>query len=135
VFEPFGHINERPFADFGIPSVLWGIDGDWMVNYIPAGVEFYPTDHCGVLRVKTDEINPRCLAWALEQAGTREGFSRTLRASTDRIKALTVRLPSKDNQDKVAAQVIEIETKIATKQAKLSELERRKSTILESYLS
>lgn len=135
VFEPFGYINERLLTNFSVPSVLWGIDGDWMVNYIPAEIEFYPTDHCGILRVNTDEINPRCLAWALEQAGKREGFSRTLRASADRIKALTVQLPSKERQDEIAAQVFELEAKIAKEQVKLGELESRKSAVLIGYLN
>jgi hypothetical protein len=32
VFELFGHINELLITDFSVPSVLWGIDGDWQVN-------------------------------------------------------------------------------------------------------
>lgn len=35
VFEPFGFINKELLTDFSIPSVLWGIDGDWMVNVMP----------------------------------------------------------------------------------------------------
>jgi restriction endonuclease S subunit len=135
VHEPFGYINERLLTDFSVPSVLWGIDGDWMVNYIPAGTEFYPTDHCGVLRVLTDEVHPRCLAWALEQEGKRKGFSRTLRASTDRIKRLTVQLPPIAEQNRIAEQVFEYEKLIAAEQAKLGELNNKKQGILATYLN
>jgi restriction endonuclease S subunit len=135
VHEPVGYINERLLSDFSVPSVLWGIDGDWMVNYIPAGTEFYPTDHCGVLRVLTDEVHPRCLAWALEQEGKRKGFSRTLRASTDRIKRLTVQLPPIVEQNRIAEQVFDYETLIAVEQAKLAELDGKKQVILATYLN
>ena len=49
--------TKKNMKDYSRPSVIWGIDGDWMVNIIPAGVPFYPTDHCGVLRIKTEK-NP-----------------------------------------------------------------------------
>lgn len=103
VFEPFGRINERLITDFSIPSILWGVDGDWQVKYIPANQEFYPTDHCGVLRVLTDKVHPRCLAWALDNAGKKYGFTRTLRASMQRIGQLVVQLPKIDIQNKIVA--------------------------------
>lgn len=48
VFEEFGKIDKQNITDFSMPSILWGIDGDWMVNILPANKPFYPTDHCGV---------------------------------------------------------------------------------------
>ena len=65
VVEPFGYIDDLLIDDFSIPSVLWGIDGDWMTSYVPENKEFYPTDHCGVLRCKTSAINPRYLSHIL----------------------------------------------------------------------
>ncbi|MBN1637556.1 MAG: N-6 DNA methylase, partial [Ignavibacteriales bacterium] len=65
VFEPFGFIKKELLKDFSKSSVIWGIDGDWMVNYMPANKPFYPTDHCGVVRVKNDVVHPRYLAWVL----------------------------------------------------------------------
>ncbi len=88
VIDPFGKINKLFIKDFTKPSVLWGIDGDWMVNYIPANYQFYPTDHCGVIRIKTKEVNPRYLTWALNESGKEKRFSRSYRASTDRIKGI-----------------------------------------------
>ncbi len=103
VFEPFGRINERLITDFSIPSILWGVDGDWQVKYLPANQEFYPTDHCGVLRVLTDKVHPRCLAWVLDNAGKKYGFTRTLRASMQRIGQLIVQLPKIDIQLEIVA--------------------------------
>lgn len=34
VFKPFGYTDSLLFNDFNLSSVLWGIDGDWMTNYI-----------------------------------------------------------------------------------------------------
>ena len=56
-----------------------------MVNIIPANKPFYPTDHCGVLRIKTDDIIPKYMALALQVEGEFERFSRSNRASTQRI--------------------------------------------------
>ena len=98
VFEEFGRINKQNLTDFSVPSIIWGIDGDWMVNVIPEGVPFYPTDHCGVLRVHHKDIIPDYLAIALEVAGQYEKFSRYNRASTQRIKGLTVQIPLDKNK-------------------------------------
>ena len=59
-----------------------------MVNIIPANKPFYPTDHCGVLRIKTDDIIPKYMALALQVEGEFERFSRSNRASTQRIANL-----------------------------------------------
>jgi len=134
VFEPFGYINERLITDFDIPSVLWGIDGDWQVNYMPDGIEFYPTDHCGVLRVLTEDVHPRCLAWVLNKAGKERGFSRSLRASIDRVKRLTVQLPSIDKQREVADKVIEYERIIAEMKLKFTELYKERQKVLDEHL-
>lgn len=69
VAAPFGFIDKLLITDFSAPSVLWGIDGDWMTSYLPSDMPFYPTDHCGVLRCKTSEVNPRYLAHLLEVEG------------------------------------------------------------------
>lgn len=100
VFEEFGRISKQNLTDFTYPSIIWGIDGDWMVNIIPAGQPFYPTDHCGVLRIKDNpDILPDYFALALEVAGMHEKFSRHNRASTQRIKKLLIQVPSKTIQE------------------------------------
>ncbi len=94
VFEEFGRTNKQLITDFSMPSILWGIDGDWMVNLLPSGMPFYPTDHCGILRIKINDIVPEYLALALEHEGKLEKFSRSNRASTQRIKNLTLQIPT-----------------------------------------
>lgn len=99
VREPFGKINKLLITDFSLDSILWGIDGDWMVSYISKGIEFYPTDHCGVLRILDKNIEPYYIALALEIVGSAYGFSRTYRASTERVSTVQIPLPPKKVQD------------------------------------
>lgn len=93
VAAPFGFIDKLLITDFSAPSVLWGIDGDWMTSYLPSDMLFYPTDHCGVLRCKTSEVNPRYLAHLLEVEGGKMGFSRSYRSSIDRVQGITFTFP------------------------------------------
>lgn len=112
VFEPFGYINQGNLTDYNTDSVVWGIDGDWMVNVIPAGTPFYPTDHCGVLRTSSNDIVPKYLALALEVEGRHERFSRYNRASTQRIKALSLYFPEKKIQEKIVNEIESIDAAI-----------------------
>lgn len=89
----FGKIDKEILDDYSRPSILWGIDGDWMVNIIEANKKFYPTDHCGYIRILTDDILPEYLALALEVEGSLEKFSRANRASTDRIRKISIHVP------------------------------------------
>ena len=134
VKEPFGYIDELLITDFSVPSVLWGIDGDWMTNYMAADTKFYPTDHCGVLRCKTPEVNPRYLVHVLEVEGKKRGFSRSYRASIDRIQGLTFTVPNIDIQDEAIAKVEAIEEQIAIAEAKLESLKGMTAEILKRYL-
>ena len=116
VFEEFGRISKQNLTDFSSPSIIWGIDGDWMVNIIPAGQPFYPTDHCGVLRIKDNpDILPDYFALALEVAGIHEKFSRHNRASTQRIKKLLIQIPTKDTQEDLLKHYQEIIKKLKMK--------------------
>ncbi|MCI6474592.1 MAG: N-6 DNA methylase [Mucispirillum sp.] len=101
VFKPFGYTNSLLFDEFGKPSVLWGIDGDWMTNYIQKNIPFYPTDHCGVLRCLDGSVNIIYLSYALYEAGKEFNFSRHIRASIDRIKNLTISVPDISEQNKI----------------------------------
>ena len=123
VFDPFGYINELLIKDFSRPSVIWGIDGDWMVNCIPENQQFYPTDHCGVLRCKTDDINPYFLSYILEIVGKSYGFRRELRASIERIKSLSVKIPSKSLQHKIVAECQKIDEEAHEAKVKLAKLQ------------
>ena len=135
VFEPFGKTNHSVLSDFSKPSVLWGIDGDWMVNYRPSKAPFNPTDHCGVIRVLDETVvNPRYLVYPLLKAGEAERFSRANRASTERIKALSIMLPDINVQNEVAEKLIELETEMLTLKDSLSKCAEKKQVILDKYL-
>lgn len=135
VFEPFGKTNHSVLSDFSKPSVLWGLDGDWMVNYRPSKAPFNPTDHCGVIRVLDETVvNPRYLVYPLLKAGEAERFSRANRASTERIKALSIMLPDINVQNEVAEKLIELETEMLTLKDSLSKCAEKKQVILDKYL-
>lgn len=135
VFEPFGYVDKLLLEDFSRDSILWGIDGDWMVNYYPKDQAFYPTDHCGVLRVLTDGVNPRYMARILETEGKKLNFSRSYRASIDRIQGITFSVPAISLQNDVVAKVIDLEHKIADAEQKLKGLSGKKSGIIASYIN
>lgn len=134
VYEPFGYIHKEFIQDFSQNSILWGIDGDWMVNYMPKETPFYTTDHCGVLRVKTSEVHPRYLRFALEQEGIEKRFSRSHRASTDRIKALTIKAPSLEEQNKFIEKIEQFETQINEAKKIIENAKNKKEEILKIYL-
>ncbi|WP_370447271.1 restriction endonuclease subunit S [Veillonella sp. VA137] len=134
VFEEFGRINKQNITDFSMPSILWGIDGDWMVNIMPANKPFYPTDHCGVLRIKTDDILPKYMALALQVEGEFERFSRSNRASTQRIANLIIQVPSIGEQQKIVGEIEAIDKKIADEQTIIIEQsEKVKSKFAEMF--
>ena len=134
VFEEFGRIDKQNITDFSMPSILWGIDGDWMVNMMPANKPFYPTDHCGVLRIKTDDILPKYMALALQVEGEFERFSRSNRASTQRIANLIIQVPSIGEQQKIVDEIEAIDKKIADEQAIITEQsEKVKSKFVEMF--
>lgn len=134
VLEIFGFIDKEILPDYDSDSVLWGIDGDWMVSFMPKNKKFYPTDHCGVLRVNDTKLNVKYISFVLNEAGKKQGFSRKLRASIDRIRSLRVKLPSLDFQDKIVDIIDKIEKKVNENKIELSKLEKEKEKILQKYL-
>ena len=134
VFQEFGYIKKELLKDFSKPSILWGIDGDWMVNTIPANKPFYPTDHCGVIRIKTDEIHHKYLAWVLHREGEISRFSRANRASTDRVKGISFKAPSINDQKKSMNEVEKLEEIIAVEQEKINNSMDKKKEIINKYL-
>lgn len=134
VTAPFGFVDKLLITDFSVLSVLWGIDGDWMTSYIPEGKEFYPTDHCGVLRCKTSEVNPRYLVHILEVEGRKMGFSRAYRASIDRIQGIFFVVPDIGLQNNTVEQVVELETKNKSAEQKLYDLVKKREETVLRYL-
>lgn len=134
VFEPFGMIDTLLIEDFSVPSILWGIDGDWMVNIIDANTPFYPTDHCGVLRLKTEAVLPKYMAHLLKKAGEKAGFKRSYRASIDRIKSLSVQVATIEDQQNAIKEIENYEVEIAAAKAVMTAFADKKKKILEKRL-
>lgn len=127
-------MDELLITDFSAPSILWGIDGDWMTNYIPEDTKFYPTDHCGVLRCKTSEVNPRYMVHVLDVEGRKMGFSRAYRASIDRIQGITFSVPDRVIQDAAIDKIVKIEEQIKEEEKKLGKLKGKTAEIIRKYL-
>lgn len=101
---------------------------------MPADKPFYPTDHCGVLRIKTDDILPKYMALALQVEGEFERFSRSNRASTQRIANLIIQVPSVSEQQKLVDEIEAIDKRIADEQAIISEQSAKvKSKFVEMF--
>lgn len=105
-----------------------------MTSFVPANKQFYPTDHCGVIRCKTEEIDPVYLAHVLEREGKNMGFSRSYRASIDRIKGISFSVPPREKQNDTIHRVHEIERKINALIGKLEDLSGKITESLNSYL-
>lgn len=134
VFEPFGFIDKELVKDFSTPSVVWGIDGDWMVNVLQANNPFYPTDHCGYLRIKKPIAKAKYIAFCLEKEGQQIGFSRTKRASIDRIQGIKIPLPRIEEQEKAVTKIDALEQQITQLETQIAEIPKQKESILKEYL-
>lgn len=106
-----------------------------MTSYIPEDSEFYPTDHCGVLRCKTSEVNPRYMVHVLETEGKKMGFSRSYRASIDRVQGISFVVPDRAAQDDVIAKIEVIEEKIREAELRLDALTGKTASVLNQYLN
>ena len=133
VQKPFGMIEKplKSLTDFSTASIIWGIDGDWMVNFVAKNRPFYPTDHCGVLRVKTDEIEPMFLSLVLYEVGKRAGFKRSYRASTERVRNLIVNLPPSSVQKKVVAECEKVDEEYNTSRMTVEEYRVKIATAMD----
>lgn len=120
--------------DYSCQYILWGIDGDWMVRTTKSGEKFYPTDHCGYIKVLDDKINPRYLAKLIEKEGFNLRFSRSNRASIDRISDIEVSLPTIKKQNKIVSKVVKLENKIFNLESKLDELNHKREDFLRKIL-
>lgn len=134
VYTPFGYMNHSILNDFSKPSVLWSIDGDWMVNYIPQSIKFNPTDHCGVLRVESTDFNPHYVAYVLKEIGSELGFSRAFRASIDRIESISIPLVPIKLQNEIMYQIETLEAEIAKSKVTLQKLETSQLNLVTSLL-
>lgn len=135
VFEAFGKINYSILNDFSKPSVIWGIDGDWMVSLVKSNVKFHPTDHCGVIHVLDENvILPEYLTYPLAKEGKRIGFSRVNRASTERVRELSIMVPDIEIQKKATREVSGLNEELAILQSRQSQILVEKLDILNNYI-
>ena len=128
VYEEFGKTNKQNLKDYKLASIIWGIDGDWMVNVIPSNKPFYPTDHCGVLRIKNNNILPEYMKYALQVEGENERFSRNNRASLTRIQSLIIQIPKIDIQVKIINEIKKIDENIEKEKRKIKEYDKNIQT-------
>lgn len=132
VKKPFGFIDKELLEDYESDSVLWGIDGDWLVDFVPKNTPFYPTDHCGILQVKDENIKAKIVSFVLEKEGERVGFSRNLRASIDRIKTLKISLPPLEIQTQITQSIETIQSQISFLDSALPLLQSQKQEVLKN---
>lgn len=135
VFEAFGRINHSILNDFSKTSVIWGIDGDWMVSLVKSNVKFHPTDHCGVIRVLDETvILPEYLTYALAKEGERIGFSRVNRASTERVREISITIPDIEIQKKAIKKVTVLNEELATLESQQTQISSEKLEIINKYI-
>jgi type I restriction enzyme M protein len=72
--------------------------------------------------------------WVLNKEGLQKGFSRTLRASIDRIQGLNIKVPPLSEQKKIVSEIEKLETQIQNLQKQLAETSRRKESVVKKYL-
>ena len=97
VFKPVGFSNKSNISNFDNNFVLWGIDGDFEFNAIPKNTPFISTDHCGVIRILSDNILPKYLMIQLESVKHIYGFDRGLRASLKNMSKVKISIPIDKN--------------------------------------
>lgn len=106
-----------------------------MTNVFPAEYKFYPTDHCGIIRLKKDEIvEYKYLAWLLFKEGQKARFSRSYRASIDRVSQIAITVPPYQKQREVVSQVDVLEKQISELETKLVVIDKIKQEIISKYL-
>lgn len=106
-----------------------------MVNILPKKYEFYPTDHCGTMLVDDSVINPRYMAFLLEKEGNAKGFSRTFRASLDRIKSINVSVPNIELQNEKMDEVKKLEVEIEKLKKEQIDINFEVNKIVEKYIN
>lgn len=126
---PFAYIDTSNLYGFDRDSLIWGIDGIFGWNRIPAGVEFATTDHCGRLQVISEELDPGYIFYSLRTTRIEYGFDRVFRANLENMRRLvTVKIPiDKDGRFSLTKQKA-----IAKRYQKLDDLKTKACRLLDS---
>lgn len=130
---PMGHIPKSNISDFSKAAILWGIDGNFKFNVIPAETKFATTDHCGVIRILTDDILPEYLLFALDAQRRHETFNRSFRASLANMRRFQVRIPVTETGGFDLAAQSQIAERFSEAQDKREKLESAKLQLDAAY--
>ncbi len=95
VVDPMGYLDDATAKASPHPAALWGIDGNFDFNLLPAGSVFRITDHCGMIQILDDTVVPEYLMYALDRRRTEESFSRSFRASLANMRSFVIDIPVK----------------------------------------
>jgi hypothetical protein len=96
VFSPIGSHTKSNILDFNNNFVIWGIDGDFEFNFIEKNKPFVTTDHCGAIRILSNDILPEYLMLQLSKVKHKYGFDRELRSSLKNMKQVSIEMPFKN---------------------------------------
>ena len=132
VHDVFGYVRESELLgnDWSQPSIVWGVDGNFDWHLIEAGTRFHPTDHCGVLRIRDQDIDPGYLWHALRATRERHGFDRTYRPKLRNIVQVTVPVPvSEDGKMNLG-----IQRNMASKYQEIEEKRSRARMLLQQII-
>lgn len=97
VFEPMGCIEHSNIENFEQHSILWGIDGNFDLRYVPPEEEFATTDHCGTIQILDETIVPEYLLSAIIMKKEEEDFDRSFRSALANMEMFTVHIPVLEN--------------------------------------
>jgi type I restriction enzyme M protein len=120
VKEPISFHTQSNIDDFSNNFVIWGIDGNFEYNFIPKEQPFVTTDHCGTIRILSDNILPEYLLIQLEKVKHKYGFDRGLRSSLKNMKLVSVEIPFDENGNID----IEKQKEIAEKYSKIEQIKK-----------
>jgi len=95
--KPFGFVDAANAGNLPHGGALWSIDSDFDCRGVSPGEKYSITDHCGQLRMRTNEIDPEYLARQIRTAGLDFGFNRDFRPSLEVMATLEVDLPVRAN--------------------------------------
>ncbi len=138
VFEPLGHLKQGNINDFSYDAILWGIDGNFELRYMPAGEVFATTDHCGTIQILDKNIVPEYLLYAIIKSKEEESFNRSFRASLTNMGRFTVKIPVNDDGSFDVDTQKEIASKFLADSERREEINRIKAqldTALTHYLA
>ena len=104
--------------DFTRPSLLWGIDGNFDLQYIPSGQSFATTDHCGAIQILEPSIVPEYLLYAISLNREEARFTRSFRASLTNMREFKVKIPVRQDETFDVEAQLDIATTYTTAKAK-----------------